>query len=121
QVVVDRVGDADHVNPKLAEHVGTRLRPVAANHHDPIDAPLGEVAERLGPAALLGKFRGPGTAEKRPADLDDAAHVARVELAELTVDQALSTLEHAGDRDTLIERTARDGACPRIHAGRVTP
>ncbi len=85
-----------------------------------VDAALGKVAERLGPAALLGKFRGPSTAEKRPADLNDAAHVARAQLAELTVDRALPTLEHAGDRHALVERTARDGADRRIHAGRVT-
>jgi hypothetical protein len=59
------------------------------NRNLTIDAPLAEVAQRLGPAAHLAKFRGPGTAEKRPADLDDAAHVARTELAELTIDQAL--------------------------------
>jgi len=87
------------------------------NRNPTIDAPLGEVAERLGPAALLAKFRGPGTAEKRPADLDDAAHVARTELAELTVDQALPTLKHAGDRHALVERAARDGADRRIHVG----
>jgi hypothetical protein len=28
--------------------------------------------------------------------------------SQLTLDQALPTLEHARDRDTLIERTARD-------------
>ena len=72
---------------------------------------------RLGPAALLGKFRGPGTAEKRPADLDDAAYVARAELAELTLDQALPTLEDAGNGHALVERAARDGAYRRIHAG----
>src|SRR5439155_5011667 len=109
EVVVDRRGDADQVNPELAEHVGARLRSVAADHHHPIDAPLGEVAERLGPAALLGKFRRPGTAEKRPADLDDAAYVARAELAELTLDEALPTLEHAGNGHALVERAARDG------------
>src|SRR5438132_4948616 len=117
QVVVDGGSDADHVNPELAEHVRARLRSVAANHHHAIDAPLGEVAKRLGPAALLAEFRGSSAAEKRAADLNDAAHVARIELSELTVDQALPTLEHAGDRHALIERTARDGAYGRIHAG----
>src|SRR5262249_1824242 len=48
-------------------------------------------------------------------------HVARIELSELTVDQALPTLEHSRDRHALIERTARDGAYGRIHAGGITP
>ena len=41
--------------------------PIAVDHHHV----TGRIAQRLGPAALLGKFRGPGIAEKRPADLDD--------------------------------------------------
>ncbi len=57
QVVVDRGRDADDVNPELAEHVRAGLRSVAANHHHTIDAPLGEVAKRLGPATLLAEFR----------------------------------------------------------------
>ena len=44
---------------------------------------------------------------------------SRAQLSELTVDQALPTLEHSGDRDTLIERTSGDGAYRRIHAGGV--
>ena len=113
-------GDADHVNPKLAEHVGARLRSVAADHYHPIDAPLGEVAKRLRPATLLAEFRRSSAAEKRAADLNDAAHVARTELPELTLDQALPTLAHAVDRHALIERTAGDGADGRIHAGGIT-
>ena len=120
QVVVDGGGDADHMNPKLAEHIGAGLRPVAADHHHAIDASLGEVAKRLGPATFLAEFRGPGAAEERAADLNDAAHVARTELPELTVDQALPTLAHAVDRHTLIERAACDGAYGRIHAGGIT-
>jgi hypothetical protein len=52
------------------------LGSVAANYHDAIDAALREIAKRLGSAALLAEFRGPSSAEKRPADLNDAAHVA---------------------------------------------
>ena len=95
------------------------LRAVAADHHHALDAALGEVAQRLGPAALLAEFRRSGAAQERAADLDDAAHVARTELAELTVDQALPALAHAVHRHALIERAARDGADGRIHAGRV--
>ena len=62
------------------------------NRSPTIDAPLGEVAQRLRPAARLGKFRGAGTAEKRPAYRDNAAHVTRAELSQLTIDQALPTL-----------------------------
>src|SRR6266404_65631 len=120
QVVVDGGWDADHVNPKLAEHVRARLRSVAANHHHTIDALLGEIAKRLGPATLLAEFRGPSTAKKRAADLNDAAHVPCTERSELTLDQALPTLAHSVDRHALIERTARDGAYGRIHAGRIT-
>ena len=120
QVVVDGGGDADHINPKLAEHIRAGLRPVAADHHHAVDAALGEVAKRLRPAAFLAEFRRPGAAEKRAADLNDAAHVARAELPELTIDQALPTLEHAVYRHTLIERAACDGAYSRIHAGGIT-
>jgi hypothetical protein len=81
---------------------------------------MGEVAKRLGPAAFLAEFRGSGAAKKRAADLNDAAHVARTELPELTVDQALPTLEHAIHRHALVERAACDGAYGRIHAGGIT-
>ena len=57
QVVVDRRRDADHVDPKLAEHVGAGLRPVAADHHHAVDAALGEIAQRLGSAAFLAELR----------------------------------------------------------------
>ncbi len=117
QIVVDGGGDADHVDAKLAQHVGARLRSVAADHHHAVDAPLGEVAQSFGPAAFLAKFGGPGAAQKRAADLDDAAHVACAELAEMTVDEALPTLSHAIDRHALIERAAGDGADRRIHTG----
>ena len=87
QVVVDGGCDADHVNPKLAEHIRAGLRSVAADHHHTIDAVLGEVAKRLGTAALLAEFRGSSAAKERAADLNDAAHVARTELSDLTVDR----------------------------------
>src|SRR5208282_2962042 len=90
-----------------------------ANRDHTLDAPLGEIAQRLGPAALLAEFRGPGAAEERAADLDDAAHVARAERPELSINQALPTLQHAVHRHALIERTAGDGADGRIHAGGV--
>src|SRR4051794_16463205 len=77
QVVIDRGRDADHVNPELAEHVRAGLRSVAANYHHTVDAQLGEVAKRLGPATLLAKFGGSSAAEKRAADLNDAAYIAR--------------------------------------------
>ncbi len=108
------------MNPKLAEHVRARLRSIAANHHHTIDAPLGEVPKRFGPATLLAEFRGSSTAEKRTADLNDATDVPRIELSELTLDQALPTLAHSVDRHALIERTARDGAYGRIHARGIT-
>ena len=106
--------------PKLAQQVRTRLRSVAANHHHTIDASLGEVANRLGPAAFLAEFRTSSAAKERAAELDDAAHVARTELSELIVDQALPTLAHAIDRHPLIERTTRNGTYGRIHAGGIT-
>ena len=108
------------MNPKLAEHVGAGLRSVAADHHDAIDAQLGEVAKRFGAAALVAEFGRSSGAEKRSADLNDAADVARTELLELAVNQALPTLAHAIDRHALIERTAGDRAYGRIHAGGVT-
>ena len=117
EVVVDRGCNADHVNPELAKHVGACLGSVAANHHHTIDAALGEIAKRLGTATLLAEFRGSRTAEKRPADLNDAAHVAGTELSELTFDETLPTLEHSVDRHALIERTARNSAYRRIHTG----
>ena len=98
------------MNAEPAEHIRTRLGSVAADHHHTIDAALGEVAKRLGPAAALAEFRGSSAAKERAADLNDAAHVARTELPELTVDQALPTLAHAVDRHALVERAARDGA-----------
>src|ERR1700733_214639 len=120
QVVVDRRGDTDHMNPKLAQHIRSRLGPVAADHHHPVDAPLSQVAKRLGPATLLPELRGTGTAKKRPADLNDTADIARTQLPELTVDQTLPTLPHAVTRHVLIQRTTRDGAYGRIHARGVT-
>jgi hypothetical protein len=51
--------ETHHVHPKLAEHVRTRLGYVAANHHHTIDAPLGDVAQHLGLAALLTEVPGP--------------------------------------------------------------
>jgi hypothetical protein len=114
KVVVDGGCDADHVNPKLAEHVRARQRSVAASHHHTIDAPLGE--KRLGPATLLAEFRASGIAEKGARDLNVPAHAARMELSELTVDQALPTLAHSVNCHALIECAARD----RIHAGGIT-
>src|ERR1700758_3623778 len=98
QVVVDGRWDADHVNPELAEQVRARLRAVAANRHHTIDALLREVAKRLGPAALVAEFGRTRGAQKRAADLNDAADVARTELSELTVDQAFPALAHSVDR-----------------------
>ena len=56
---------------------------------------------------------------KVPPTLDDAADVARIERADLIVDQALKALPHAVDGHALIEGAARDGANGRIHAGGV--
>ena len=120
QIVIDGGCDANDVNPKLAEHVRSRLGPIAANHHHPVDAALGKVAECPGPPAFLTEIRGSSTAKKRAADLNNAAHIARAELPELAVDKALPTLAYAVDRHALIERTARDGPYRRIHARGVT-
>ena len=119
QIVVDGRCDADNVNAELAEHIRARLRSVAADHHQTVDAPLGEVAKRFGPAALLTEFHGASAAKECAADLNDAAHVARTEQSELTIDQPLPTLTDAVDRHALIERAARDGAYGCIHAGRI--
>lgn len=78
------------------------------------------MAKRLGPAFLFAKFPGSSGAEKGAADLDDAAHVAGIELLELTLDQALPTLAHAIDGHALIERTAGNGPDGRIHTGSIT-
>ena len=117
QIVVDGRCDADHVDPKLAQHVRARLGPVAADHHDTVDASLGEVAQRLRAAALLAELRGSGAAEKRAADLNDAANVARTERPELTLDQALPTLTDAVNCHALVDRAACDGTYGRIHSG----
>jgi SAM-dependent methyltransferase len=51
-----------------------------------------------------------GTGKSSPnGGLDDAADVARAQLAELTVDEGLPTLEHDRDHHALIRSTARNG------------
>ena len=81
---------------------------------------MGEVAKRFGPAALVAEFGRTSGAQKRSADLNNASHVARTELAELTLDQSLPALAHSIDRHALIERAAGDGAYGRIHARGIT-
>ena len=105
--------------PCLLEHEGAGLRAVAADHHQPFDAVRGEVAQRLRAAALLAKLLRARAAEERAAHVDDAADVARVERADLILDQALEALPHAEHRHALVERAARDGANGGVHAGRV--
>src|ERR1700750_3083298 len=85
-----------------------------------MDIPLRKIAKRFGSADLFAKFYGSSGAEKGAANLNDAAHVAGIELLKLTLDQTLPTLAHAIDGHPLIEPTAGDGANGRIHAGSAT-
>ncbi len=53
------------------------LRAVAADHHQTVDAARREVPHRLGLAGFLTEFIRARAAEKRTANLDDAADIAR--------------------------------------------
>ena len=68
---------------------GTGLRAVAADNDHAVDAELRQVAERLGSTCSSRNSADRALPRNVPPTLDDAAHVAGTELADLTVHQAL--------------------------------
>jgi hypothetical protein len=88
EVVVDRLGHADHPEPALVEVVADRQRTVATDRDERIDAELAEHRDQLvgpvdldpGPVVLLDRVGGGVAAvrgaEDGAAEVHDAAHVA---------------------------------------------
>src|SRR5262245_2750999 len=116
EIIVDGGGDADHRKLVFADDMRTGLRTVSADHHQTVDTVLGEVVQRAALTGLLAKLFRASATQKRAADLDDAADVARSQRADVVVDEALPAMAHAVDGDVAVERAAGDGTDGGVHA-----
>ena len=115
EIVVDRLGHADHAQAGLVQALGDGQRTVAADRHEGVDVADGEQLDELVGAVDLdvaavglahrvgGRVAAVGRAEDRAAEVDDAAHGfagqldnAAVAVA-LRVDQPVEAVADADD------------------------
>jgi hypothetical protein len=112
----------EQLRPLLAEQVGAGEAAVAADHDEPVDAPVDQVAD--GPAAAVAgaEVRRPGGADEGAAALQDAADIGGLEAADevAALDEALVALEHGVHVDPVVQRGADDRADGRVHPTGIT-
>ena len=98
---LDELGE--QLGPLGAEQIGPRQGPVPADHHDPVDAVVDQVAGGPEPTGALPEVGRPGGADQGPATVQDRADRAPVEPLDpvAAVDEALQALVdrvHVGAR-----------------------
>ena len=114
EVVVDRLGDADHRDAVLMQPVGDAQRPVAADADEGVDLQVPHRLDRLAREVLendLAAFRygvligvgGLRGAEDRPAESQDPGDVVVAELAAAVVDEAFVAVDDADDLETVLQ------------------
>jgi hypothetical protein len=133
EIVVDGLGNADHVDPALDESRGGVHGPVPADHHERVDSVslhrfdatrpevlVQRVAVLVGPDELSGGIGSVVAAEDRAAAGQDAGDVSRIETSAPPLDESE---EPVGDADHLeavsVDRRLGDGADRGVEAGAV--
>ena len=121
QVVVDRLGDADDLDPVLRETVGRGECALAADRDDAVDlVPVESLGDVLGSPALALVGVGAAGAQDGAADLRQALHLVSGQRHEVTVDQATPSISDADElqvvRGGALEHDAADD---RVEAGAV--
>src|SRR6185369_7257247 len=116
QVVVDGRRHPDHGEAHARQRQRARLRPVAADHDQAVDAPVLQVAQPLGAHLLVPELGHAAAAQERPAALEDAAHVARPQRLDGRLQQAGVAVADAEDLPALVEAGADHAADRGVHA-----
>ncbi len=116
---LDQFGE--QAGPVGAELVQARQRAVPADHHQPVDALLQQVAGGAPASLPLAEVLAAEGADDGAAPVQDAAHVRPGELTDAVaaVDHALEALVDRRDPGTPAQRGADDRADGGIHALRV--
>ena len=117
---LDQFGE--QAGPVGAELVQARERAVPADHHQPVDALLQQVAGGAPPSLPLPEVLAAEGADDGAALVQDAAHVRPGELADAVaaVDHALEALVDRGHASAPAQRGADHRADGGVHALRVT-
>src|SRR6185503_1045434 len=96
---------------------------VAADDEQAVDADVAEVRQPLGARLRVLEPGVTRAAEERPAQPEDAAHVARAEHRDVlaAVDETTVAVAHAERLPAVAQPHAHDGPDGRVHAGGVSP
>src|SRR5215218_1629839 len=102
----------------MAQQVGPGQAAVAADHDQPVDAPLHEVVGGPAPALALAERHRAGGADHGAAAVQDVADVVPGHRADAVapVDQALVALVDGEDLRAVVERGPDHGPDGRVHA-----
>ena len=116
---LDQLGQ--QLRPLGAEHVGAGQRSVAADHHQPVDAPLEQVVGRTAAPVAGAEVGRAGGADHGAAAVQDGADRPPLEALDpvAAVDQALQPLEHRVHVGAGADRGAHHRAHHGVHPGGV--
>src|SRR6185312_16305955 len=121
QIVVDGRRHAHHRQTRARQRQRAGLRAVATDDDQPVDAPVRQVAEPLGPDGVLLELGEARAAQDGAAALQDVADVAGAQRIDLAFDQAGVAVANPENLPALRDAGSDHGPNGGVHAGGVAP